>query len=399
MAHTEKLPSGRWRGIYRLADGRKRSKTFVHKKAAERWATAQEQQVADGRTRDPHAGKIAWGQWRLRWWEARTARSSTQRSAQSRLERHVAPHWDTASVNAITPTAVQAWVTSLTRQGLAPSTVRGAFYLLSGSLKAALRDGLIDVNPCTGVKLPTLPAEPERYLRDDETDALLAALRGPYRILVEVMLEAGLRLGEAVALHRHRVDFDNRRISVAQAWDQVERQVQPHTKSGHQRAVPMSDRLEAVLLEWFGHSCPARGDRCGFRHAPGDVCRSELVVRGPAGALIDPTNFTTRVFARALRDAGIGHCRPHDLRHTWASRLVTAGVPSQLVQRWGGWESVGVMNRYGRHMGLGDDVLRGALAVGRRGAERGAERGAGRVTEGYGDLRRTTAYRPRLHVV
>lgn len=390
MAYAEKIPSGRWRGVYRLADGRKRSKTFAHKRAAERWAAAEEQQVYDGRVRDPHAGRLPWGQWQERWWEARTAQSSTQQSARSKVVRHLTPQWGPVPVNAITSTAVQAWVTSLSRQGLAPATVRSCFFLLSGSLKAALRDGLIETNPCTGVRLPTLPAEPERYLRDDETEALLAVLDGPYRILVELMLEAGLRIGEAVALHRHRVDLEARRLTVVQTWDQVERRIQPQPKSGRQRVVPLSDRLEAVLLEWLGHSAPATGaTTCGVRHADGDVCRSELVVVGPSGALVDPSNFTGRVFARALRDAGIGHARVHDLRHTWASRLVTSGVPLQRLQRWGGWESLAAMSRYAKLIDSGDDVLRGALAT-ERGANRGADHGAGRgANRGSDRLRKT----------
>ena len=38
--------------------------------------------------------------------------------------------------------------------------------------------------------------------------------------------------------------------------------------------------------------------------------------------------------------------RFHDLRHTWASWLVQAGVPVSVLQEMGGWESIEMVRRY-----------------------------------------------------
>ncbi|MCH6088537.1 site-specific integrase, partial [Salmonella enterica] len=48
----------------------------------------------------------------------------------------------------------------------------------------------------------------------------------------------------------------------------------------------------------------------------------------------------------ALRRAGIDDFRFHDLRHTWASWLVQAGVPLSVLQEMGGWESIEMVRRY-----------------------------------------------------
>ncbi|PHM67731.1 integrase [Xenorhabdus stockiae] len=47
-----------------------------------------------------------------------------------------------------------------------------------------------------------------------------------------------------------------------------------------------------------------------------------------------------------LRRAGIENFRFHDLRHTWASWLVQAGVPLSALQEMGGWESIEMVRRY-----------------------------------------------------
>lgn len=51
-------------------------------------------------------------------------------------------------------------------------------------------------------------------------------------------------------------------------------------------------------------------------------------------------------FARACKAAGIENFRFHDLRHTWASWLIQAGVGLAELQELGGWESVEMVRRY-----------------------------------------------------
>ncbi|CEK24960.1 putative integrase; DLP12 prophage (fragment) [Xenorhabdus nematophila AN6/1] len=48
----------------------------------------------------------------------------------------------------------------------------------------------------------------------------------------------------------------------------------------------------------------------------------------------------------ALKRAGIENFRFHDLRHTWASWLVQAGVLLSILQEMGGWESIEMVCRY-----------------------------------------------------
>ena len=48
----------------------------------------------------------------------------------------------------------------------------------------------------------------------------------------------------------------------------------------------------------------------------------------------------------ALKRAGIDDFRFHDLRHSWASWLIQAGVPLSALQEMGGWESIEMVRRY-----------------------------------------------------
>lgn len=373
MASVEKLPSGKWRGVYRTAEGKRRSKSFAHKAAAQRWATAQEHDVRDkGSLRDPARGRMRWGAWAEEWWPSRGLSAGAERSQRILHRRYVEPRWGDVELRAIEHLAVQSWVIELGR-ALSASSVRQAFYQLSASMKAAVRAGHVETNPCSATRLPTLPPAPERYLRREESDRLIAAMMHPeHRVLAEVLFESGLRIGEAVALHRHRVDFDRGVIDVVEAYDQAERIIRPYPKSKQSRSVPLSDHLAGVLLEHLQER-PARG-RCGFEHAPGSPCHSPLVIVGPNGALCDPHNYTNRTWQVALSRAELGRARVHDARHSYASRVLAGGVSLARLQLLLGHDSITTTMRYAHLVPDANDEVRSALARSPRGTERGTLR-------------------------
>jgi site-specific recombinase XerD len=61
---------------------------------------------------------------------------------------------------------------------------------------------------------------------------------------------------------------------------------------------------------------------------------------------LDPCNFVRRVFVPALRAAGLEGFGWHDLRHTFASRLVMAGVDLRTVQALLGHKTLAMTLRY-----------------------------------------------------
>ncbi len=58
------------------------------------------------------------------------------------------------------------------------------------------------------------------------------------------------------------------------------------------------------------------------------------------------TQTNTRAWRKALIRAGIEDFRWHDLRHTWASWLTQGGVPLNVIQEMGAWESTEMVKRY-----------------------------------------------------
>ena len=369
VAWTEKNRSGTYRGMFRDEHGKRRSAgTYDKEKTALGKAQAAED---DARTRKPRES-LTWLEWRQRWVGTRNVEASTLSRDNTRIANHVAPKWDGVKLEDISRPAVQAWVRDLScakadgGAGLSPSTVRKTVGVFSASLKAAMREGLIDANPCTALEYPAIPPSPERWLSTAEADALRGVLADQYLFTFELLLGTGARWGEACGIHWDDVDLSRKTVTLRWSWERREHYFKA-PKTGRTRTVPIGDKLAALLTE--------RLDRDGLGEPPkvdyrgGSRPLYGVVLRTATGR---PPNGTS--FAHGLTAAGnaaftgsgvnrkrVGNVRPHDLRHSYASKLVQSGVPLDTVSKLMGHSSVLVTQRYASAGESQWDAVRGVL--------------------------------------
>ncbi|WP_282775916.1 tyrosine-type recombinase/integrase [Nocardia sp. CC201C] len=253
----------------------------------------------------------------------------------------------------ITQPDVQEWVIQL-RDTMAPTSVQKCFHLLSGSMKAARKAKLISESPCVDIELPKAGPTPERYLEDEEFAALREPLDSFDRLVVDVLIGTGMRLGEAQGLHIEHIDLKRELITIEWAWDKAAKRMKP-PKDYERRVIPIGPSLTKILA--------AAIKKNGLGEPPpvpyvddGRQVRSGLLLAHTDGRPFDQDNFRDR-FSAAARvawvevDSGkrrLGKVRPHDLRHTYASRLVRAKVPLDQVQALLGHSSVRTTQRYAR---------------------------------------------------
>ena len=88
-----------------------------------------------------------------RWLDSRNDEITTRARDASIMRTHVVTRWGTWPLGTIDHTGVQQWVSDLAAQ-LSPATVAEAHRLLSAVLRAAVRDRLLAVDPCEGIKVP-----------------------------------------------------------------------------------------------------------------------------------------------------------------------------------------------------------------------------------------------------
>ncbi|MBI4400389.1 MAG: tyrosine-type recombinase/integrase, partial [Nitrospirae bacterium] len=78
------------------------------------------------------------------------------------------------------------------------------------------------------------------------------------------------------------------------------------------------------------------------------TAKTGYVFANQAGNRLDARDLL-RAFYAARRKAGIERFRFHDLRHTWATRLIQNGVDLYTVQRLGRWKTITMVMRYAHH--------------------------------------------------
>ena len=338
----------RWEVRYRDPDGKQRARLFDRKVDAERFIATTTADMMRGTYIDPDAGRVTLADFAATW-SARmgpTWRASTAAGIANSLDKHILPVLGRRPVAGLRKGDVEALCASL---ALAPSTVANVHQHLSQLLAGAVEDGLIARNPATRARLPKLEASKAQPVPLEIVEAIRAGLPDWMAVAVPIGMGAGLRQGEASGLTVDRIDFLRRTLRVDRQL--VCRHVPgpvlapPKTSSSY-RTIPLATFLLDGLADHLRR----------YPAAPG-----ELVLRSPAGLPLDADRFGHQ-WRRACRGAGVPGLRYHDLRHTFASTLLSRGVSVKAVADWLGHASPTItLATYAHLMPADEEVARAVL--------------------------------------
>jgi excisionase family DNA binding protein len=222
----------------------------------------------------------------------------------------------TVLLHEVSPIDIEKFKSAKLEEGIAKSTVNRYLAILKRMFNIAIEWGYAKDNPVKRVKFYSEKDNlKERILTEVEEDRLLEASSEHLRPILVVALNTGMRRGEILNLKWEQVDLEAKEIRVES------------TKSGKSRIVDvnslLSDELEKLKNESRDNQHVFLNPRTGK----------------PYGKL-------QTSFEGACRRAGIKGLRFHDLRHTFASRLVERGVDLIRVKDLLGHSSVKVTERY-----------------------------------------------------
>ena len=206
-------------------------------------------------------------------------------------------------------------------EGAAPKTINNELTLLSHAFTLALKEWeWVTENPVRKVSKEKVRNLVERWLTLEEEARLLAASPTRLQEIILFALHTGLRQSEILHLQWPQVDLFRKTITILEQ------------KNGSQDTLP----LNATALEVLKARAKVRSIKTGY------------VFFNGAGNRMDARDLL-RVFYPAMRKAGIAKFRFHDLRHTWATRLVQNGVDLYTVQKLGRWKTIAMVMRYAHH--------------------------------------------------
>jgi integrase len=238
--------------------------------------------------------------------------------------------WGARPIGSLTVPEIGAW-----RQALPEGKRYRSHRALRQVLQAAVRWRWIEDNPAVHVKNPEpRPGEIDPFDSWDELDAIADELDATHGPMVIVLAGTGLRPEEAFGAEWRDVDLAQRVISVRRAFAKCRLKEYGKT-AGSRRAVPLRAKV-IQALEQLPH-------------------RRGIVFPAPEGGRIDINNFRHRGWTPALAAAGVKHRRIYDLRHTYATWSLAAGIDIfTLARRMG--TSVKMIDRTYGHLVAGADA-------------------------------------------
>ncbi|MFQ5662855.1 MAG: tyrosine-type recombinase/integrase [Terriglobia bacterium] len=310
---------GHWYIDYYVDTKRVRERVGTRKADAEKALAIRKAEIAQGRFQmKPKHTSPRFEQFVPRYLEYVKANKRGLRSEQYRI-RTLARFFSGKRLSDVTSWDVERYKAER-RKTVKAATVNRELGNLKHMLNMAVRWGMLDKNRIRDVTLLHVVKRPERILGRAEEERLLAACdrtRAPHlRAIMTLALHTGMRKGEILSLEWSQVDLAERTVRIDRA----------KSKYG-ERTIYLNESAYRTLWQlWQGQQ-----NRFVFPSP-----------RNPA----EPIRDHKMGFWRAVKLAGIRHIRFHDLRHTFATRLVQAGVDLITVQQLLGHSSIRMTARY-----------------------------------------------------
>jgi excisionase family DNA binding protein len=229
------------------------------------------------------------------------------------LRAQLIPYFGSATLSEITPHMIERYRAERLHT-IRKSSVNREMALLKKMFNVAMDWGYAEENPVRKVKMFSERGNlKERILTDEEEVRLLGAASDRLRPILLALLHTGARRGEILGLTWADVDLEHRRLTFRK------------TKAGKVRSVSVNSTLLEVL----------RRQR--------ETTMGDLVFPGPRGQQMVSIQ---RAYEDACEKAEIKGLRLHDLRHTFATRLMHLGVDIVTLQGILGHYSIEMTRRY-----------------------------------------------------
>ena len=225
------------------------------------------------------------------------------------------------------------------RRGRIPSaqTRKQTLVTLHKALGAAVRDGLVSTNAANGVKRPRVHKREMQTWSAGQLHAFLEITKDTRLYPVwRFLAQTGLRRGEALGLLLDALDLDAGKVMIRRQRKQDGYAVEEGPlKSDARRSISLDSGTVVALRAQLQQQLDDAGEWGEAWQATGHVFTRE------DGSPWHPDRVT-KLFDQAVKAAPVPRIRLHDLRHTWATLALRAGVHPKVVQERLGHKNISI---------------------------------------------------------
>ena len=345
----KKRPNGKWRARYggcTECPGKSKyhehSRDFTRKNDGEAWLDQATSSLVAGTHVSPKQARTTVEEWCDAWLESYAGRrDSTRRQAEVHLTR-IKAKFGSTPLGAVRPSHIKTWCAQMAAEPLAESYVYALHARLAQLYADAIDDGLVSKSPCSRKTSPPMGKQRAYVATTAQVWALHDAMPEHLRPAVLLGAFAGLRTAEVCGLRVADVDFMRGVVSPA-----VQYPAAPLKSAISKTPVPIPREL---ALDLSAHVAKRQGgtvltDRWESQLAPWTLDRAVRAARVEVPGLPEEFRF-------------------HDLRHYFASLLISSGADVKVVQaRVRHASAKTTLDTYGHLWPDSDDTTRAAVGA------------------------------------
>jgi integrase len=212
--------------------------------------------------------------------------------------------------------------------GYSTSTIQKVKNILTPAFKIAIKNKLINDNPCEGLQMPKFKQKQVKaFTREEQKDFEKEAEKHIFHELFIFALDTGCRCGEMLALNWNDIDFKKCEVTISKTVitvkdkktkkQIVKSQDTPKTQKSN-RIIPLTNRCLTLLKELKKERLQK-----GFND-------NNIVFCSKTGTYIYPKNLR-RAMNIICKRININESGIHILRHSFATRLFEENVPIKVI--------------------------------------------------------------------
>ena len=277
-----------------------------------------------------------------------TIRPTTYRSYEQHVEFHIVPHIGSLRLEKVSGATLNALYAKLAsegkrdgKRGLSPRTVHHVHTCLHRAFRDAVRWNRLFRNPVDAADPPKVAGSGGREMKTwsaEQVRAFLESTRNDrLHPLWRVLAMTGMRRGEVLGLMWEDIDFEAGWLSVRRSLIPLGGEVivsEPKTARGRRSLALDSETVEVLKAQAARQLLEQQQYGEGW-------CDSGYICTKEDGEPYHP-EVVSRYFRQAVKRSMLPMIRPHDLRHTYATLALRAGIHPKVVSERLGHATVAI---------------------------------------------------------
>lgn len=259
--------------------------------------------------------------------------ASTIKRARETFKNHLLPFYKNVDMTRVTIEEHDMFFEKMKNKGLKGSTCNRARSLLmvmySTAVKKRSFGGGFQYNPLKSIEPQQELRRRSDYWNQESIDRFLKSERDShYYPLWVLLVNTGMRIGEAIALHREQIDLALNQIAVDRTWVETENKVVLTVKGKKIRHVGLNLSVRETLYP---------------------ILKDAFIFTKPDGSPLTSNYVRKHVLPKACQKAQVKNIGPHGFRHTYSAHYMMKGGSLWDLQKILGHSDTQLTEKYYAH--------------------------------------------------